>query len=424
MNAFDRIIGYEKQKHELKMLCDMVNNSEKYRELGVRLPRGLLIYGVPGVGKTLMATALIEEMGRKCYTLRKDVADDEFIYKIGVTFAMAKANTPSVVFLDDLDKFTSDENYRNPEEFVAVQSAIDDVRDADVFVIATANDFSALPKTLMRAGRFDRLMQLNAPDKTEAKEIISHYLKDKKVSSDISPDVIARILNGKSCAVLESVLNEAGIYAGYEGENEISRRHIVHAVLRLETHEDIFGRSISDAAKLEVTFHEAGHAVAAYIFDKDSLGIISVGSPYNETGAVTQILLPDDYFYSLKLMEQRAVAILAGRAAVEIKFGHICAGTFSDLDNAFSIAQRLVMNYGVSGFRFMYCKNFKMLVPYQKIDDSMDEVNRMFERMYEQAKEVLHAHWHKVELLAAALVERGTLLYDEVEELFESDGRQ
>ena len=420
MDAFDRIIGYEKQKHELKMLCDMVKNSEKYKALGVRLPRGLLLYGMPGVGKTLMATALIEDMGTKCYTLRKDAADGQFIDKIGSTFAEAKANAPSVVFLDDLDKFTSNEISSKPEELVAVQSAMDGVKDADVFVIATANDFNALPKSLMRAGRFDRLMRINVPNKTEAKDIIRHYLKDKKISSDISPEVIARILDGESCAKLEGVLNEAGIYAGYEGENEISRRHIVHAVLRSET-DDASDCAVSDAVKLEVAFHEAGHAVAAYTFDKDSLGVISVSSPFNETCGVTQILLPDDYFYSLELMKQRVMAILAGRAAVEIKFGHIDAGASSDVDRAFTIVRQFVMSYGTSGFRFLYCKNYQALVPYQKIDEAMDETNRVLERMYEQAKDVLRAHWQQVEQLAAALIERGTLLYDEVEELFGID---
>ena len=420
MDAFDRIIGYEKQKHELKMLCDMVKNSEKYKALGVRLPRGLLLYGMPGVGKTLMATALIEEMGTKCYTLRKDAADGQFIDKIGSTFAEAKANAPSVVFLDDLDKFTSNEISSKPEELVAVQSAMDGVKDADVFVIATANDFNALPKSLMRAGRFDRLMRINVPNKTEAKDIIRHYLKDKKISSDISPEVIARILDGESCAKLEGVLNEAGIYAGYEGENEISRRHIVHAVLRSET-DDASDCAVSDAVKLEVAFHEAGHAVAAYTFDKDSLGVISVSSPFNETCGVTQILLPDDYFYSLELMKQRVMAILAGRAAVEIKFGHIDVGASSDLERALAIVQRAVREYASSGFRFYSPDSRRCLASERKEYDVVEESDSVLAELYGEVKALLCKNWHKVERLAAALVERGTLLYDEVEELFGID---
>lgn len=422
MDAFDRIIGYEKQKHELKMLCDMVKNSEKYKALGVRLPRGLLLYGMPGVGKTLMATALIEEMGRKCYTLRKDVADVQFIEKISGIFAETKANAPSVVFLDDLDKFTSDENSRNPKEFVAVQSAIDGVRNDDVFVIATANDFNALSKSLIRAGRFDRTMRINVPNKIEAKEIIRHYLKDKKISSDISPEVLARILDGESCAKLESVLNEAGIYAAYEGENEISRRHIVHAVLRSEADDGASDCAVSDDVKLEVAFHEAGHAVAAYTFNKDSLGIISVSSPFNELFGVTQILQSRDYFYSFELMRQRVMAILAGRAAVEIKFGHIDVGASSDLERALAIVQRAVREYASSGFRFYSPDSRRCLASERKEYDVVEESDSVLAELYGEVKALLCKNWHKVERLAAALVERGTLLYDEAEELFGIDG--
>ena len=126
MSAFDKVIGYEKEKEELYQLCDMAKNSAKYAALGVKLPRGILLYGVPGVGKTLMATALLDEMdnGRKRYVLRKDKAIEEFVESISKTFQEAKENAPSVIFLDDLDKFASDSDSRNPEELIAVQSGI------------------------------------------------------------------------------------------------------------------------------------------------------------------------------------------------------------------------------------------------------------------------------------------------------------
>lgn len=141
MNAFEKVIGYEKEKEELLQICDMAQHPEKYAPLGIKLPHGVLLHGVPGVGKTLMATSLIEEMGeeRKRYILRKVKANDEFVEHISKTFQDAKEHAPSVIFLDDLDKFASDSDSRNPEELIAVQSGIDDVKGADVFVIATAN---------------------------------------------------------------------------------------------------------------------------------------------------------------------------------------------------------------------------------------------------------------------------------------------
>ena len=234
MSAFDKVIGYEKEKEELYQLCDMAKNSANYAALGVKLPRGILLYGVPGVGKTLMATALLDEMdnGRKRYILRKDKAIEEFVESISKTFQEAKENAPSVIFLDDLDKFASDSNSRNPEELIAVQSGIDEVKGADVFVVATANDVRVLPNSLRRPGRFDRILEICPPNRREAVEIVRHYLKGKKVADDVTAEGVARLMDGNSCAALESVLNEAGIYAGYENKTEIKREHIVRAVLR------------------------------------------------------------------------------------------------------------------------------------------------------------------------------------------------
>lgn len=166
MSAFDKVIGYEKEKEELIQLCDMAKHAEKYAALGVSLPRGVLLHGVPGVGKTLMASALVEEMGRKCFTLRKDKSIKDFVDEIGKTFVSAKEAAPSVIFLDDLDKFASDSDSRNPEELIAVQSGIDEVKSCDVFVVATANEIRELPSSLRRPGRFDRILQIMSAQPT------------------------------------------------------------------------------------------------------------------------------------------------------------------------------------------------------------------------------------------------------------------
>ena len=195
MSAFDKVIGYENEKEELFQLCDMAKNPEKYAALGVKLPRGILlhgVHGVPGVGKTLMASALIEEMGedRNRYVLRKDKSNEEFVESISKTFQEAKAHAPSVIFLDDLDKFASDSDSRNPEELIAVQSGIDEVKGTDVFVVATANEICELPRSLRRAGRFDRILEICPPNRKEAVEIVRHYLKDKKVAADVTAESV------------------------------------------------------------------------------------------------------------------------------------------------------------------------------------------------------------------------------------------
>ena len=418
MSAFDKVIGYEKEKEELYQLCDMAKKPEKYAALGVKLPRGILLYGVPGIGKTLMATALLDEMdeGRKRYVLRKDKAIEEFVESISKTFQEAKENAPSVIFLDDLDKFASDSDSRNPEELIAVQSGIDEVKGADVFVVATANDVRVLPYSLRRPGRFDRILEICPPNRREAVEIVRHYLKGKKVAADVTAESVARLMDGNSCAALESVLNEAGIYAGYENKQEIGREHIVRAVLRDIFEADESVNEISAAAKEEIAFHEAGHAVAALAFDPEGVGLISIRPSKSDARGVVQIFKSEDYFGSYDKMHERVISLLAGRAAVEFKFGRTDVGATSDMERAAFIAERFVTDYGMSGFELLRPDN-RTLTAEGHDERIIIGRNAMLARCYEEAKDVLRRNWAFVEKLAAALVKRDTLVFEEIVEL-------
>lgn len=155
MNAFDKIIGYSAIKKELRQISDTLKNKDVYAGLGVSAPNGLLLYGEPGVGKSLMASAIIEESGRKVFTCRKDKPNGDFVKEIKATFDKAAENAPSIVYLDDMDKFTNgDERHPDAEEYVTVQSCIDEVKGKQVFVLATANNIRCLPhKEREKAGR-------------------------------------------------------------------------------------------------------------------------------------------------------------------------------------------------------------------------------------------------------------------------------
>lgn len=419
MKSFEAIIGYETEKEQLMQICDMATSPAKYAALGVNLPRGVLLHGVPGVGKTLMATALIEEMGRRCFTVRKDKSEGEFVDYIAKVFAEAKANAPSVIFLDDMDKFAADSDCRNPEEYVAIQTGIDDVHGADVFVIATANNIHEITRSLLRAGRFDRVIEVKTPNRAEAVKIVGHYIEGKAIAADVTPALVARLMDGNSCAELEGVLNEAGIYAGFEGESKICRRHIIRAVLRklFDAEESI--NEMSAAEREEVAFHEAGHAVVAYSFDKESVSLISIRPSKSDSSGVVQILQRESYFGSYRQMYQRVLSILAGRAAVELKYGRIDVGATSDLKRANTIIQRFVKDYAVGGFSYFENGGSYRTVSSDRNDDEIvAESNAMLGRMYEEAKGILRENWDRVELLAAELVKRDTLLYEDISELF------
>ena len=409
---FANVIGYEKEKEQLYRLCDIAKNPGKYASLGVRLPRGVLLHGEPGLGKTLMATDLVAAMGRKSYILRKDKANDEFVETIGKVFAEAKKNAPSVIFLDDLDKFSSDSDSRNPEELIAVQSGIDSVKEADVFVVATANEFRSLPYALRRPGRFDIILEISAPDRRDAVETVRHYLSDKKIASDISVESIARLLDGSSCAALESILNEAGIYAGYENCTEIGRNHIIRAALRTVFSAEESVNAMPLAEKQEIAFHEAGHAAAALAYDPEGVGLISVRPTKGETRGVTQVFKPDGYFGSYEKMRQRVVMLLSGRAAVELKFGIIDVGAAQDMERASAIIERFVTDYAASGFALFHPDNG--IDSHAHEDAIAVERGAMLARFYEDAKALMHDNWAFVEKLAAKLVEKDTIIFEDI----------
>ena len=195
MNAFDKVIGYEVIKQELFQICDMIHNPDIYKELGAKTPKGILLHGDPGLGKTLMAKCFIEESGLTSFVLRRNKGTEDFVQEITDTFLQAKENAPSIIFLDDLDKFANeDDNHRDAQEYVAIQTGIDDVKEAEVFVIATVNNIRKLPISLVRVGRFDRKIEVDRPSDKDSRDIIKHFLENKKISEEIDMDDIARMI--------------------------------------------------------------------------------------------------------------------------------------------------------------------------------------------------------------------------------------
>ena len=228
MNPFDKIIGYDAVKNELIRMADVLAHSEVYSALGVSVPRGLLLHGDPGVGKTLMVNSLIEASGLPSFTCRRNIPDGDFVLRINEVFDEASKKAPAIVFLDDLDKFAKSEvDSFNQEEFVAVQAAIDNLNGKQVFVVATANDIDFLPPSLVRPGRFDKTLRIHNPSGQEAVEIIQHYLSGKPLEDDIDVSYIAKLLQNQSCAVLETAVNAAGVLAGFDRANRISMHHFV-----------------------------------------------------------------------------------------------------------------------------------------------------------------------------------------------------
>ena len=278
VSKFDSVIGYRAIKQELLEICDMIKNPDVYRKLGAAMPRGIMIHGEPGVGKSMMANAFLDECGLTSYTLRRTKSDGDFINEIKQTFNDAAKNEPSVILLDDMDKFVSEEGRK--EEFSVVQACIDEVKDKQVFVIATANSTRDMPSSLTRAGRFDRKIEVKIPSGQDAADIVHYYLKSKTLSEDVNFTDVAKMMSRKSCAELECVINEAAIYAGFERAEKVCMRHLVRAFLRtyFRSNEAAPWEQLDEKKRKKLAYHEAGHAAVAELLKPNSVGIISIHS--------------------------------------------------------------------------------------------------------------------------------------------------
>ena len=428
MSAFDKIIGYSSVKKELEQISDTLKNREAYDRLGVCAPRGLLLYGEPGVGKSLMANAVIEASGRKVFCCRKDSPNGDFVKKIKITFEKASQNAPSIVYLDDMDKFANgDERHPDAEEYVTVQSCIDETKGKQVFVLATVNNIRCLPHSLCRAGRFDRTIEVNAPCGEDAVKIITHYLKSKRFVDGTDPAVIAKIMDGRSCAELETVINEAGLYAGYERADSISMEHFLKACMRTFFHafpydrddlandQDDFSCCLSDSSRLisQIVYHEAGHAVVSEVLCPESVTLVSAYSTDRKRGGFTSYY-NDNSKTPLYWSKSRIVCSLGGVAAIEQKFGISDTGCEHDLDQAFDITKDLIVNTCTGGF-YLHADGF---------DDSqrlMSEQERAVaaevEKYFRKAKEILSSNWEFFEKLAATLAQKKLLSAADIQKI-------
>lgn len=413
MGYFDEVIGYPAVKKELERIADILRGNEIYKELGVKEPRGLLLYGDPGLGKTLMATCLAKASGRPMFLCRKDKPDGDFVDAIKAIFEEAKANAPSIVFLDDMDKFANtDAERRNAEEFVTVQSCIDDVKNHSVFVLATANSLHCLPDSLLRVGRYDRIIEVKPPRGCDTVAIMDHYLKNKKVACDLDTNLIARLLNNNSCASLEAIINEAGIYAGFDGCREIRKEHFLKACLEMEfdVPAEAFDREDTPDPNMwkQVACHEAGHAVVREILEPGSVTLIAIYKTDDRYGGFVSAMSGDDKD-CIRETRGKMLGSLGGRAAVEQMLGISDAGSVHDLKRAFDAASVLVKYHCTSGLHLRTLR-FESENLQNKQEQAMaDEV----ERSYREVKSILATHASLLQRLTNELMEKQILdMYD------------
>lgn len=405
MKEFEAVIGYESVKAELKQICDVLKNPEKYSRLGVKVPSGLLLHGNPGVGKTTMAKCLIKASGLNTFTCCLTKSNEEILSCITHTFEEAKKAIPSIVFLDDLDKFEKAGDYHS-KAYVTVQSCIDNVKDLGVFVLATANDIESLPFSLVRSGRFDKIIQINTPRLKDGEKIIEYYLSKKSFVSNVDVGEIAKLLNGKSCADLENVLNEAGIYAGFQGKEKIDMDDIVRASLRILFNAPARLDYLSSEVIKKIAYHEAGHAVISEVLNPESVTLISICSYESKREGITLKYRPYESRFSPEYGENEVRCLLGGKASTELTFGGVDIGSDHDIDVALKTIELFIGRWASHGFDCVPLES--------KRSEAVKERREMhiyseIERYYAETKRILIRNRDFLDKLATAIIEKKTI---------------
>lgn len=412
MHAFEEIKGYPQIKAELAQLCDIMTNPAVYRRLGVSMPRGLLLSGEPGVGKTLMASCLIKETGWNAVVCKKNKPSGEFVNHIRACFEEAEKAAPCIILLDDLDKYANeDQQHDDAEEYVTVQACIDDAKEKKVFVVATVNEEYKLPNSLTRSGRFDRKIEVTIPSGDDAVDIVKAFLEKKEFISDVDAKAVAQLLDGRSCAELETIINDAGIRAGFERRDSISMDDIINAYLKASYNAGSIHKEELEESAVLAAYHEAGHATISECLTPGSVTLVSI-SASPSTGGITCCYDREPRYRTARSFRNYMMVSLAGRAAIEMVFGEMDCGDKYDIANAFDKADTLIAEIGLAGLD-------KMRIKWEDTQEHCAVIEKAkiveLEYCYQKVKDLMASNMDLLHGIARALLTKTTLLQADIQ---------
>lgn len=436
--TFQDVAGCDESKQELVEVVEFLKNPEKFIQLGARIPKGVLLVGPPGSGKTLLAKAVAGEAGVPFFSLSGSEFVELFVgvgaSRVRDLFDQAKKAAPCIVFIDEIDAVGrqrgaglgggNDEREQTLNQMLVEMDGFN--TDTNVIVIAATNRPDILDPALMRPGRFDRRIVVDAPDLTGREAILKVHTRGKPVAADIDLRAIARQTPGFTGADIENLVNEAAILTARAGKREIGQSELQEAIEKVALGPERKSRLITPREKEVVAYHEAGHAVAAALIPEAEVMVQKVTIiPRGSAGGVTWIA-PENEENALNMtkrrMEARIVFALAGRAAEEIIFDDVTAGAVSDLDRASNIARAMVRQYGMSdvigpvsfgeksemvflGRELAEGKNYS-----EKVAEVIDnEVSKIVKGSYERAREILLNNRDRLVAVAKRLLESETI---------------
>jgi cell division protease FtsH len=359
--TFSQVVGVDEAKRELEEVVEFLKEPGSFSQLGARMPRGILLVGPPGTGKTLLSRAVAGEAKVPYFSLSGSDFVEMFVgvgaARVRDLFKHAKKNAPCIVFLDEIDALgrkrggshvrTNEEREQTLNQLLVEMDGFN--TDCAVVVIAATNRPDVLDPALLRSGRFDRRVSIDAPDLNGRRAILTLYAEQKPLAENIDLDVVARQTPGFTGADLANLLNEAAILAARNKKPSIGTQELEEAGLRVMAGPEKRSRMITPEEKAIIAYHEVGHALVMKSIPKsDPVHKVSVVSRGQALGVTIQLPLKDRYLTSKSELMARMAAAMGGRAAEEIVFGDVTTGAKQDIEQATNIARQMVCEFGMS----------------------------------------------------------------------------
>ena len=442
--TFDDVAGVDEEKEELEEIVEFLKNPKKYTDMGARIPKGVLLVGQPGTGKTLLAKAVAGEAGVPFFIISGSDFVEMFVgvgaSRVRDLFEQAKKNSPCIIFIDEIDAVGRqrgaglggghDEREQTLNQLLVEMDGF--AANEGVIVLAATNRPDVLDKALLRAGRFDRQIVVGMPDVKAREQILEVHSRKKRLADDVDLKVIAKNTSGFAGADLENVLNEAALLAARRNINEIGMKEIEDAMVKVTMGPEKKTKVRSEKENRLVAYHEAGHAVVShYLTTQDPVHQISI-VPRGMAGGYTMYRPTEDKsFMSKTEMEENIVSLLGGRVAEALILNDVSTGASNDIERATKIARSMVTQYGMSdrigtitlgqgqeevflGIDLAHAKEYSEETA-AVIDE---ETKRIVDTGYNRAKQILSDNIDKLHKVAGILLEKEKIEADEFEAIF------